>query len=90
MSLLVATVIFAAGAVYVNYQLDAFRASVTAYLEDRVGADLSMGPVSVDGLRGLRIDGLEVSLVARNGVSAKLSAPVAFAQISLNDLGRLI
>lgn len=89
--LLGGTVFFAAGALFVMYKLESFRASVEESLEARMGAQLVMGAVSVDGFRGLRIDGLRVAIAPADGPSLSLETPVAYVRINLNDLfyGRL-
>lgn len=84
--LLLGTVLFAGVALFVKFKLEAFRAMTETGLEARTGARLSMGPVSVNGFRGLRIDDLEVALAMDNGPSITLTAPVAYVHINLNEL----
>lgn len=84
--LLVATVVFAAATLMVRFKLESFRAQLELQLEERFGAQLAMGSVSINGVQGLRIDDLEVSITAENGPTIVLKAPRALVNINLNDL----
>ena len=80
------SVTFAAGVLFVKYQLESFRLEVERGIETRLGAHMTMGDVSVNGLRGLRIDNFEVEITADDGPTLSLKAPTALINISLNDL----
>lgn len=84
--LLTGTVLFAGGALFVKFQLETFRAGIQDGLEERIGARLAMGTVSVNGFRGVRIEDLHMKFAADNGPELELTAPLAFVHINLNDL----
>ncbi len=84
--LLIVTVAFAFGVLSIKYQLEAFRADVAADLEKRFGARLAMGDVSVNGLRGLRIEELRVEFPVEHGPVLKFATPDAYIHIDLADL----
>ncbi len=84
--LLVITVVFASGVLSIKYQLEAFRAEVARDLAERYGAHLSMGSVSVNGLRGLRIEQLHVEFPTEQGPVLKFDTPSAYIHIDLADL----
>lgn len=85
-SLLLVTVVFAAGAIYVKFKLDSVRLGVADQLAARVGAKLSFDRVSLNGLRGFRVDQLKVEVVSEGGPTVNLSAPAAYLNVHLNDL----
>lgn len=84
--LLVITALFAGGALYLKYKLENLRATVQAEVESRTGARLRVGSVLVNGLRGLRIEGVEVGFDANSGPSVTVSAPSCFININVVDL----
>ena len=84
--LMMLTVTFAAGVLFVKYQLESFRAEVERDVKERLGVHMTMGEVSVNGLRGLSIDNFKVDIVTDNGPLMTLEAPTALINISLNDL----
>jgi len=84
--LLVLTIVFASGVLFIKYQLEAFREDVRLRIEERFGARLSMGVISVNGLRGLRIEDLRVDLPFEQGPVLHIHAPESFINIQLNDL----
>lgn len=84
--LLLVTICFAGGVLFVKYQLESFRNEVERDIETRLGARMTMGEVSVNGVRGLRIVDLEVTLPVENGPVIHLTAPTAYIDINLNDL----
>ena len=86
------TAVFAVGALFIKFQLEAYRVSVEEDLEVRLGAHLTTGAISVDGLRGLRIENLELHLPFDQGPVLNIKTPEAYINISLNDLfyGRIV
>lgn len=87
MLLLAGTVLFASGVLFAKFKLEAFRESVQGDLAARLGgAQLEIGTVKVNGLRGFRIDGLRISVEQENGPSITLDTPVAYVHINLNGL----
>ncbi len=86
LALLVLTIAFASGVLFIKYQLEAFRQDVAKRIEERFGARLSMGAISVNGLRGLRIENLRVDLPLKQGPVLHIHAPEALINIQLNDL----
>jgi hypothetical protein len=86
LALLVLTILFASGVLFVKYQLEAFRADVAHRIEQRFGAHLTMGAISVNGLRGLRIQNLRLDLPLEQGPVLHIYAHDALINIQLNDL----
>ena len=80
------TVSFAGGALFIQFKLASSRADVERMLEDRFGAHLQMGEVSVNGLRGLRIDDLEITFADSGGPHLDLRTPIAYVDLNLNAL----
>jgi AsmA-like C-terminal region len=80
------TAVFAAGALFVKFQLEAYRVDVEKDLEARLGVSMSAGAITVDGLRGLRIDDLELHLPFEDGPVLNVVTPSAYVNINLNDL----
>jgi len=86
LALLVLTIAFASGVLFVKYQLEAFRQDVAKRIEERFGAHLSMGAISVNGLRGLRIENLRVDIPLEQGPIVHIQSKEALINIQLNDL----
>lgn len=86
LALLLLTVLFAAGVLFIKFQLESFRADVANGLEERFGARLKMGAISVNGLRGLRIDDLRVDFPFSQGPILSIDTDSAYININLNDL----
>ena len=84
--LLGATVLLAAGALFVKYQLETLRAAVQAEAEARVGGRLEVGAVTVNGLRGLRVDDFHLSLDGSKGPAVDLAIPTAYIDVDVIDL----
>ena len=84
--LLLLTVVFAAGALFAKFNLEAFRTQVEKGLEEHMGANLDLGAVTVNGLRGLRLDDLTLTVETEGGPRAKLRAPLAYVHINLTNL----
>jgi hypothetical protein len=55
-------------------------------LEERLGAALTVGPVTVNGFRGLRIADLRLTTQSEDGPRIEFSAPAALVNINLGDL----
>lgn len=86
--LLFLTVLFATGALFLTYQLDNFKNDLERELEARLGANLEIGPVSVNGIRGLRIRDLTVVLPFEHGPSLTMTVPEANLGINFGNLAR--
>lgn len=80
------TIIFAIGALVIKYKLESFRVDVLNEARRRTGSDLQIGTVIVNGLRGLRVDNLDIELAPRNGPACRVQAPSAYIDINLVDL----
>lgn len=85
-ALLIVTAVFAGGALYLKYKLEGLRASVQAEVESRTGARLQVGSVLVNGLRGLRLNDVEVQFEAKAGPAVTVEAPVCLIHINIVDL----
>jgi hypothetical protein len=86
LALLLVTVLIASGALFVKYKLEGLRTLVQQRVESRTGARIHVGAVVVNGLRGLRVDDIDVELPSENGPSAFFSAPVAYVYVNVSDL----
>ncbi|MCX5759030.1 MAG: hypothetical protein NTU83_11090 [Candidatus Hydrogenedentes bacterium] len=71
---------------FVKYKLEGLRGAAQREVESRTGARLRVGAVTVHGLRGLRIDGLEVTLGGPPGTTLRLTIPTAYVYPDLGDL----
>ncbi len=80
------TILFAVGALIIKYKLESFRTQVQEEAQRRMGSGLQLGNVMVNGLRGLRIDNLDVELPARGGPRCRVQAPSAYIYIDIADL----
>ncbi len=80
------TVLFASGALFVKYKLEGLRTVVQQSIESRTGARIEVGAVVVNGLRGLRVDNLDVALDPAGGPGARFAAPVTYIYINVSDL----
>lgn len=86
LALLLTAALFAGGALFIKYKLEELRASVQRHVESRTGARLRAGAVLVNGLRGLRIDNVGITLDSAAGPSIQVDAPVIYVYINLIDL----
>ncbi len=86
LALLAITVLFVGGALFVKYKLEGLRSAAQREVESRTGARLRVGAVTVHGLRGLRIDGLEVTLGDVPGATLRFTTPTAYVYPDLGDL----
>lgn len=86
LALLLVTVLFAAGALFAKFNLEAFRAGLEERLEEQMGAELRTGRISVNGLRGISIERLELIIEPETGPHAYMLAPLAHININLNQL----
>jgi len=85
-ALLLATALFTGGVFFVKYKLEGLRATVEQEVQTRTGAQLHAGAVLVNGLRGLRIDEVEVSVDSESGPDIQFWAPVAYVHIDIAEL----
>jgi hypothetical protein len=86
LSLFFLTVLFAAGALVVKYKLETFRGQVQEEARRRTGSDLQVGSVIVNGLRGLRVDELDIVFAPRNAPRCRVTVPSAYIHVNLVDL----
>jgi len=86
--LLFVTVLFASGALLLPYQLENFKGDLKRELESRLGANVEIGSISVNGIRGLRISRLKVVLPFEHGPSLTMTVPEALLAINLSSLVR--
>ncbi len=80
------TAVFAAGALFIRFELSSMRAGVREQLEGRLGGALAMGAITVNGFHGLRIEGLELTAEPEGRPRFEFSAPEALVNINLNNL----
>ncbi|HPR90763.1 MAG TPA: hypothetical protein PLD93_04960, partial [Synergistaceae bacterium] len=80
------TTVFAAGTLTVKYKLEELRARVQEKVESRTGTRLDVGSVLVNGLRGLRLEDVQIILETDTGPRAVISVPVALMYIDIVDL----
>ena len=86
LALILATIGFVAALLFARFRLDTIRQSVTEKIAQRLGAAIDSGPVTVNGLRGLRVDDVHLTLKSEGGPTARLHAPIVFADIDLDQL----
>lgn len=86
LALLVIAALFTGGALFVKFKLEGLRDSVQKEIEDKTGARLQVGSVLVNGLRGLRIDDVEVALDSKTGPSLSLKTPAIYIFINVVEL----
>lgn len=85
-ALLVLAVLMAAGGLFIKYQLETLRERVQMRLAARMGARFDLSGVQVNGLRGLRIDDLSMTLDMPVGPELLLRAPRVYVYIDWIDL----
>lgn len=84
--MLLVTVVFAVGAMLVTYQLRSFKDDVEGQLQSRLGPDLTIGAVSVNGFRGLRIEQVQFTLPFKHGPQIDVEIPTALLNLDLQRL----
>ncbi len=84
--LLVTAILFAAGALFAKYRLELLRAAVQVKANAYAGMQLRVDAVVVNGLRGLRIEGLDAVFGTDQGPTLRLRADVALIDIDVVDL----
>jgi hypothetical protein len=84
--LLALTALFVVGALYSNYKLEDYEDDIRAQIEDRIDGELQFGKISLNGLRGLRIEDVELEWPIPNGPSLYIQSPVAYININLTEL----
>ena len=84
--LLFVAALFAGGALFVKYKLEGLREAVQEEILARTGARLQVGSVLVNGLRGLRLDDLEITLTSEAGPVLDFKSPLTYIYIDLIDL----
>ncbi|MCF6286966.1 MAG: AsmA family protein, partial [Candidatus Hydrogenedentes bacterium] len=86
LALLVLTAIVAGGVLFVKFQLEALRTTVQAKIEERTGILLDAESVRVDGLRGLRMRQLHMTIDTETGPTVDAYVPEALLLVSIADL----
>lgn len=86
LALLSATVVFAAGVLFVKYQMEGVRARVEQAASERTGSNLTLGRVRVTGLRGVEVEELHARYSTGTGASVQLYAPSALLYVDVADL----
>ncbi len=86
LALLVLTAIVAGGVLFVKYQLEALRNTVQTEIAQRTGIFLEADNVRVDGLRGLRMRQLHMTVETENGPTIDVHVPDALLLVSLAEL----
>lgn len=77
---------FAAGVLFVKYQMEGVRERVERLASDRTGSNLEIGRVRVTGLRGVEIADLHTRLATESGASVDVRVPAALLYVDLVDL----
>lgn len=85
-SLLLLTALLAAGILFLKYKLEALRTVVQAEVAARVGAKVEAGAILVNGVRGLRIDGLHMAIGVPQGPQVDFRCPATYLDLDLADL----
>jgi len=78
--------LFAAGALFIKYKLEGVRAVVQHAVAARTGADVQVGAVLVNGLRGLRIDEAQLNCELPGGALLDIRIPIAYVNVDIADL----
>jgi hypothetical protein len=86
LALLVFSGAFAAGTLFVTYQLEGVRASVAEMLAERAGGRLEAGTLEIAGLRGVRIQGFEAELAPPGAPGLRFTCPEILFQVNLIGL----
>ena len=84
--LLLVTVLFASGALFITYQLGNIKTELNRQLESRLGGNLDFDAVSISSIRGLKITALNVVLPFEHGPSMTLTVPEALVRVNLLGL----
>ena len=86
LALLLFTAAIAAAVLLVKYQLEALRASVHAEIEKRTGVLLNVENLQVNGLTGLRLEQLHISVESGTGPTLDIQVPQGLLYVSLLEL----
>lgn len=70
----------------VKFKLAEVRAYIERQIAERTGVDFEVKQVSIDGLRGLRLEELAVSYLAPNGTAVLVEIPLCRIEVDLIDL----
>ncbi len=77
---------FAAGVLFVKYQMEGVRERVERLASDRIGSNLEIGRVRVTGLRGVEIADLHARIATESGATTDVTVPAALLYVDLVDL----
>lgn len=84
--LLILTVGVAGAALFAKYKLEGIRGAVLDNAESRIGAQFQVYSVSAFGLRGLELQGINVSFPTPSGMTVSCRVPSAYVYVDLLDL----
>ncbi|MBI1320127.1 MAG: hypothetical protein GC168_14445 [Candidatus Hydrogenedens sp.] len=86
LALLILAGVFAAGMLFVSYQLEDVRGRVAEMLSERAGGRLELGALEIAGLRGVRVQDFEASLAPSGGPGIHIACPEILFQVDLMGL----
>jgi hypothetical protein len=84
--LLALTALFVVGALYSNYKLEDYEDDIRAQIEARIDGELQFGKISLNGVRGIRIEDVELKWPIPNGPSLYIQSHLAYIDINLTNL----
>lgn len=79
--LLLLTIVFAVGAMFVTYQLGNYKGEIARQLEKQLSANFTIGELSVQGFRGIQIDNVEILLPFQHGPEVRMEIPHAVVEV---------
>jgi hypothetical protein len=80
------TAVLAGAALFAKYKLEGIRGAVLESAEARIGAKFQVASVSAFGLRGLKLEGVNVSFPTPSGMSLSCRVPAAYVYVDVLDL----
>ncbi|MBX7258959.1 MAG: AsmA-like C-terminal region-containing protein [Candidatus Hydrogenedentes bacterium] len=86
LGLLVLTAALAGAALFAKYKLEGIRGAVLDNAESRIGAQFQVSSVSAFGLRGLEVEGINVTFPTPSGMTVACRVPAAYVYVDLLDL----
>ncbi len=84
--LLVLTVVFVGTVLFIRYQLTTVRESLVERAEKRLGGDLNIGAIEVNGLRGFSVDGFQADVAIPYGPHIQVHIPRVYVSVNLIEL----
>jgi len=80
------TAALAGAALFAKYKLEGIRGAVLETAEARLGAKFQVANVSAFGLRGVKLEGVNVSFPTPSGVTLACRLPAAYVYVNLLGL----